>query len=127
MNQTRPQTRQIREHGQAEARPQLRLVHVRAQSAAASSPGQRAREQSVHVRGNDTSSTGHDLAVATDIDSSQADRDSELATATVEPLTGIERGNAQVKHCPIHGIAVDALPPISFPVHIRHISPYVLF
>jgi len=39
------------------------------------------------------------------MDTPQIDRDSELAAATVAPLTGIERGNEQVKRCPIHRIA----------------------
>lgn len=126
MNHSRLQARHIREHGQAKARPQLRLIHVLAQSAALSSPRQQAREQSVQVRGNDTPSTGHDPAVATDIHTPQTDRDSELAAATVSPQAGIKRGNAQVKHCPIRGIAVDISPPISFLVRIRYNPAYVL-
>jgi hypothetical protein len=126
MNQSRPQSRQGREHGQAANRPQLRLIRVREQSSSVSSPGQQAWEQSVHIRGNDAVSTGHDPAVATGEDTPQTDRDSELAAATVAPLTGIERGNEQVKRCPIRRIVVDILPPISFPVRIRYNPVYVL-
>lgn len=126
MNLARPQTRQVREHGQAKSRPQLRLFRVREQSASAFSPRQQAREQSVHIRGIDAASTGHNLAVATDLDTPQTNRDSELATTTVATLTGIERGNEHAKSCPIRCIAVDILPPISFPVCIHHNSAYVL-
>jgi hypothetical protein len=106
--------------------PQVRLIHIREQSASASSPCQQARKQSVHIRGNDAASIGHDPAVATDTDTPQTDRDSELVAATVAPLTGIEREPDTAENYPIRRIAGDNSPPIGFPVHIRHISPYVL-
>lgn len=121
-----PQTRQVREHGQAEIRPKLRLTRVRKLSAVASSPRQQAREQSVHVLSSDAASTGHEPAVTRNMDTPQTDRDSELAAATVATLTGVERGNEQAKRCPIRCIAVAILPPISFPVCIHHNSAYVL-
>ena len=104
----------------------MRLFRVREQSASAFSPRQQAREQSVHIRGNDAALTGHSLAAAMDMDTPQTDRDSELATTTVATLTGIERGNEQAKRCPIRCITVDVLPPVSFPVCIHHNSAYVL-
>ena len=91
MNHAQPQTRQVREHGQAEARPQLRLIRVLEQSASASSPGQQAREQSVHIRGNDAASTAHDPAAATDMDTPQTDNNPEHAVTAAPSLAGIIR------------------------------------
>jgi hypothetical protein len=125
MNHARPQTRQVRDHGQAKSRPQLRAIHVRDLSASAIRPRQQAREQSVHIRGNDAALTGHNADVATDIDTPQTDCIRERAAVTVATLTDIESGNQQVKRCPIHRFAVDILPPISFPVRIRHNPAYV--
>lgn len=126
MNLARPQTRQVRDRDPIEESPQLRLIRVREQSASAFSPRQQARERSVHIRGNDAASTGHNLAVATDMDTPQIDRDSELPACTIASLAGIELGNQQAKRCPIRCIAVDILQPISFPLCIHHNSAYVL-
>lgn len=126
MNHARTQSRQIREDGQAKSRPQLRLIRVRKQSAAASSPGQQARAQTVRIRGDDAVSTVREPAAATGMDTPQADRVPQLAVAVVQPHTGIGREPDQAGGCPIHRIAVNISPPISFPIHIRSISAHVL-
>jgi len=59
MNHARPQARQSRGHEQTEDSPQLRPIRVHEQSAFVSSPRQEARQQSVHIRGKDTVSTGY--------------------------------------------------------------------
>lgn len=121
-----PQARQVREHGQAEIRPQMRLIPVREQSTSASSPGQRARKQSVHIRGNDEASTGRESAAATEMVIPQPDRICELAVAAVRPQTGLGCEPDQARNCSMQHIAVDILSPISFPVRIRHNPVYVL-
>jgi hypothetical protein len=90
------------------------------------SPRQQAREQSVHIRGDDEASTGRVSAAATGMDVPQTDRESEHAAATGAPLPGNQRGNKQAMHYPIHGIAVNVMPSFSFPVHIRHNQVHVL-
>jgi len=126
MNPSRPQTRQIHEHGQARNRPQLRLIRVHEQSAAKSSPGQRPQEQSVNIRGNYAASIAHDRATATDTDTPQTEYNSTLAATAASSLTDIMQEPHQAKGCPIRHITVDILPPVSFPVHVRHNPAYVL-
>jgi hypothetical protein len=126
MNHARTQSRQVREHGQAKSRPQLRLIRVRKQSAAASSPGQQARVQTVHIRGNDAASTGREPVAATELDIPQTDPIREPVVAAVQSQSGMGREPIQAGNCPIHRIAVDILPPTSFPVCIRHNPAYVL-
>lgn len=126
MNLARPQTRQVREHGQAKSRHQLRLFRVREQSASAFSPRQQPRKQSVHIRGNDAASTGHNSATATGIDIPQPDCIRELATAAVQPQTGLGREPDLARNCLMHWIDLDILPPISFPVCLHHNAAYDL-
>lgn len=123
MNHARTQSRPVREDGQAKSRPQLRLIRVRKQSAAASSPGQQARVQTVHIRGNDATSTGREPAAATELDIPQTDSIREPAVVAVQPQTGMGREPVQAGS---YRIAVDILPPTNFPVCIRHNPAYVL-
>jgi hypothetical protein len=60
------------------------------------------------------------------MDISQAGCIPELAVTASQPQTGKGRVPVQAGNCPIHRIAVDILPSISFPVCIRHNPAYVL-
>jgi hypothetical protein len=121
MEHPRPQTRQIREHGQAKDKPQLRLIRVRDKSAAASSPCQQARQQTVRSRDKDTASTGCQAAAATDANGPQTGRNPELSTSAASFLTNIGCEPKQAENCPDHRIAVAISPPTRFPIHIRKI------
>ena len=115
----------VREREQAEGSPQSRLIRIREQSASASSPRQQARPQSVRIRDEGTVSTVRDTAAATDADTPQTDRDSELSVATASPLIGNGRESKQPKGCPVRRIVVATSPPTNFRVHIHIISTNV--
>ncbi len=126
MNHSRPQTRQIREHGQAADRPQLRLIHVRAQSAAASRTRQRARQQSVRSPDKDTASTRSQMTTARAANGPQTGRNLGFPTSAASFLNNTGREPKQAKNCPGGRIAVAISPPISFLVRIRYNPAYVL-
>jgi hypothetical protein len=126
MSHSRPQTRQVHEHGQAKDWPQLRLIRVRGQSAAASSPRHQAREQSVRSRDKDTVSTGCQKAAATDGNRPQTDRNPALSMSAASFLTRIGCEPEQAKSCPGGRIVVAISQPTRFPVCIRSIQAYVL-
>jgi hypothetical protein len=121
MSHSRPQTRQVREHGQAKDWPQLQLIRVRGQSTAASNPCHQAREQSVCCRDKDTVSTGCQKAVAADGNRPQTDRNPALSTTAASFLIKIGFELEQAKSCPSGRIVVAISQPLRFPVRIRSI------
>lgn len=121
MNCSQPEKWQIRGNGQAKDRPQLRLIRVRKQSVAASSPCHQARQQTVRSPDKDTASTGCQAEVATDANSPQTGRNSELSRSTASLLTNIGCEPEHAKNCPGVRILVAISPPTRFPVHIRSI------
>ena len=121
MNRRRPEARQVREHEQAEDRPQLRFNHVREQSAAASSLCHQAPQQTVRSRDEDASSSGCQATAATDANGPQTGHNPELSTsaASFPSSIGCEPEQPQVR--PHRRIAVAVSRPIRFPVHIRNV------
>ena len=121
MSHSRPQTRQVREHGQAKDWPQLRLIRVRGQSAAASSPCHQAREQSVRCRDKDTVSTGCQKTAAADGNRPQTDRNPALSATAASFLTKIGSEPEQAQSGPSGGSVMATPQPTRFPVCIRSI------
>jgi hypothetical protein len=119
MSRSRPQTRQVREHGQAKDWPHLRLIRVRGQSTAASNPCHQAREQSVRSRDKDTVSTSCQKAAATDGNRPQTDRNPALWTSAASVLIKIGCEPEQAKSCPSGRIVVATSQPPHFLVRIR--------
>jgi hypothetical protein len=126
MSHSRPQTRQVREHGQAKDWPQLRLIRVRGQSVTASSPCHQAREQSVRSRDKDTVSTGCQKAAAADGNRPQTDRNPALSTSAASFLTKIGCEPEQAQSRPSGGIVMATPQPTRSPVYVRNILVYVL-
>ncbi len=122
MNCSRPLTRRIREHEQAQNRSQSRPIHVHEQSASAFSP----RQQSGGIRDQGTVSTGCCLTLAADATSPQRSQGFAQPTSEASTQTDFGRDSEQATNRPCFRIAVAIAPPTSFPVHIRIISTNVL-
>lgn len=101
-------------------------MHVRKQSANTASPCAKTRQQTVRIRDQATTSTGCDRESVADTNCPQTVRSLALSTTEISPLTNIGREPRLAECFPSRRIAVDILPPTNFPVHIRHVSPYVL-
>jgi hypothetical protein len=126
MNCSQPGKQQIREHGLAKDRPQLRLIRVRKQSAVASSPCHQARQQTVRIPERTTDTAVREQALAMIANRPQTVRSLARSTSTISLLTKIGCEPRQAKNCPSRRIVVSMFPPASFPVHIRIIPAYVL-
>jgi hypothetical protein len=124
MSCSRPGKRQIREHGQAKDRPQLRLIRVREQSVVASSPCQQARQQTVRSSDINADSTACNAAAATDGNDPQTGRNPELSRSTASFLTNIGCEPEQAENCAGGRIVVAISTPNRFPVQIRRIPTY---
>jgi hypothetical protein len=121
MNCSQPEKLQVREHGQAKDRPQLRLIRVREQAAAASSQWHQARQQTVRSRGIDTVSTGCRTAAGTDANGPRTGRNPGLSPTAASFLTNIGCEPEPAPNCPGGRIVLAISPPTRFPVHIRSI------
>ena len=121
-----PQTRPFRKRGQSQCRAWTQIIRVREQSTSAFRSRQQAWQQIVHIRELSTAFTGRNRGLAAYIQCPQSVRRHELSTPVSLPQTGIGRAFQQATSRPRHRIAVSALPPTSFPVHIQIIPAYVL-
>ncbi len=108
-------------HGQVEARPQLRLIHVRAQSAAASRTRHQAEQRSVRSPDKDTALTRSQTTTAGAANRPQAGRNPGFSTSEAWFLTRLGRELEQPQVRPSRRIAVAITRPIRFLVHIRSI------
>jgi hypothetical protein len=125
MNCSRPPTRHIRDHGQAENRSQSQSFHVHEQFASVSSSRQRARQQSVRIPDQDTVSTGYGQTSAAGANSPPKSHSSELSTSEASTPSDFGREFEQTADCPRFRIVVAIAPLTNFPVHIRTIPPNV--
>jgi len=121
-----PQTWLFDEHGQAKCRTWTRITHFREQSTSVFCPHLRARQGTGRIRVLSTAFTRHSQELAVALQCPQSVHMLELSTPMNLPQTGIGRAFQQATSRPRHRIAVSALPPTSFPVHIQIIPTYVL-
>jgi hypothetical protein len=102
------------------------IIHVLKQSTGATSPPQKARQQTVRIPERTPDTAVREQALAMGANRPKTVRSVALSTSTISPLTNIGREPRRANNCPSCRIVVSMFRPASFPVHIRIIPAYDL-